>query len=89
MSAVVNHACPDCHGKGGTLPNGAKYCNCPPDDNVVYFPRSFELARLEIARQRAFDEGCEKLEASRKNGNEADAAFRKARQIAEQMEVLK
>ncbi|MDF2434758.1 MAG: hypothetical protein JWP44_4389 [Mucilaginibacter sp.] len=21
-------ACPDCHGKGGKLPNGVEYCNC-------------------------------------------------------------
>jgi hypothetical protein len=25
--------CPECHGKGGKLPNGVEYCNCPLSDH--------------------------------------------------------
>ena len=28
LEANESNVCPDCHGKGGTAPNGVHYCNC-------------------------------------------------------------
>ncbi len=28
LEANEPNVCPDCHGKGGTAPNGVQYCNC-------------------------------------------------------------
>lgn len=105
MSAVLDHTCPDCHGKGGALPNGVKYCNCPETNGRSQMKHNLSVAtvngvpvnerapsereRLVITREALIALGNFKIAEIRRLQGQADDAFEQAERIKEQLEVVR